>query len=201
MGWTKRKPLQKQCEWSSGGGGKNLQPPHGAAVVEDVFLNPGDYYFGGGNVRVRTLLGSCVSLTVWHPRLKIGGMCHFLLPRRTGLSEAKDGRFGEEAMDILLRNIQAANTRPEEYQVKLFGGGSMFYPPRFESGAGCDIPRLNVEMGRELVQRYGLHLEAEDLGGFGHRQVLFDIGSGDVWVRRNTAAFSQENVKPGADRL
>ncbi len=199
MGSAERIPVQNQGAADSSGNGKKSPVAASAVATEDVFLNPGDYFFGGGNVRVRTLLGSCVSMTVWHPRLKIGGMCHFLLPRRKDGGEAKDGRFGEEAMDILLHNIQAANTRPEEYQVKLFGGGCMFYPRREEGGAGWDVPRLNIEAGREMVKRHGLHLEAEDLGGFGHRQLLFDVESGDVWVRRNTAAFPQKNVKPGAD--
>lgn len=195
---TGRRLLQKQCEPLSGGGRPRSDK---AYSVKDVFLNPGEYYFGGGNVRLRTLLGSCVSLTVWHPQLKIGGMCHFLLPRRNGATTAQDGRYGEEAVDLLLGEIMAANTRPEEYQVKLFGGGSMFYSPRLEAGEGVDIPRLNIEMGRELVKRHGLHLEAADLGGVGHRQVLFDLGNGEVWVRRNTAALPPQNLERGAERL
>ena len=47
-----------------------------------VFLHPGECYFGGGPTRIATLLGSCVSITVWHPRLLVGGMCHYMLPSR-----------------------------------------------------------------------------------------------------------------------
>lgn len=169
-------------------------------AMEDVFLNPGDYFFSGGGLRLRTLLGSCVSLTAWHPGLKIGGMCHFLLPRRRVPAASRDGRYGEEAVELLLHEMAAADTRPEEYRVKLFGGGSMFYPPRYAAGMGS-IPLGNIAMGRELVKRHGLRLEAEDLGGYGHRQVLFDLGNGDVWVRRNTAGFPQRNLEPGAERL
>lgn len=171
-------------------------------AFEDVFLNPGDYFFSSGNLRLRTLLGSCVSLTVWHPGLKIGGMCHFLLPRRgTMAGKAKDGRYGDEAVELLLQEMDQAYTRPGEYLVKLFGGGSMFYPPRFATGQVGDIPGGNIAMGRELVKRHGLRLEAEDLGGYGHRQVLFELGSGDVWVRRNTAGFSQRNSERGAAQV
>jgi chemotaxis protein CheD len=31
---------------------------------------------------IRTVLGSCVSITLWHPVKRVGGMCHFLLPTR-----------------------------------------------------------------------------------------------------------------------
>lgn len=48
--------------------------------ISEVVLKPGDFYFGGGATRISTLLGSCVSMTLWHPRRKIGGMCHYMLP-------------------------------------------------------------------------------------------------------------------------
>ncbi len=48
----------------------------------DVFLQPGDVYFGDRHTRLRTILGSCVSITLWHPQRLLGGMCHFILPAR-----------------------------------------------------------------------------------------------------------------------
>ena len=40
----------------------------------EIFLHPGEFYFGDRHTRIRTLLGSCVSIILWHPRLLIGGM-------------------------------------------------------------------------------------------------------------------------------
>ena len=48
----------------------------------NVYLPAGKFHFGGGNVRVHTLLGSCVAITVWHPLKRVGGICHYLLPTR-----------------------------------------------------------------------------------------------------------------------
>jgi hypothetical protein len=50
--------------------------------------------------RIVTLLGSCVSITVWSPRLLVGGMCHFMLPSRGVIPEGATyaGRYGDEAM-------------------------------------------------------------------------------------------------------
>jgi hypothetical protein len=62
----------------------------------DIFLQPGEFYFGDHETRIRTLLGSCVAITMWHPRLRIGGMCHYLLPMHRGRSGKTelDGRGG-----------------------------------------------------------------------------------------------------------
>jgi Chemotaxis protein; stimulates methylation of MCP proteins len=51
-------------------------------AIMEIFLQPGDWYFGDRDTRIRTLLGSCIAITIWHPRLLVGGMCHFLLPGR-----------------------------------------------------------------------------------------------------------------------
>lgn len=151
----------------------------------EVFLQPGELYFGDGRTRVRTLLGSCVAIAVWHPRLRIGGLCHYMLPSRAiggrwrgrDHGHALDGRYGDEAMLLFLRHMEAAGTHPQQYEAKLFGGGRMF------DGAVVDIPYKNVVIARELVARHGLRLRAEHLGGSGHRNLQFEIWSGNAYLR------------------
>jgi len=46
--------------------------PPAVEGVKTVVLAAGDFHFGGGRTRISTLLGSCVSLTLWHPRRRIG---------------------------------------------------------------------------------------------------------------------------------
>lgn len=162
--------------------------------VLEIFLQPGEFYFGEDKTRIRTLLGSCVALTVWHPRLRIGGMCHYMLPRRprrrASDEQELDGRYAEDAMRMFLREILRARTRAGEYQVKLFGGGRMFAStPHLPRHAG--IAEANVEFGRAAIAQCGFSLSAEDLGGSGHRNVILDLWNGDVWVRRTALGASR----------
>ncbi len=165
--------------------------------VLEVFLQPGEWYFGDADTRIRTLLGSCVSISLWHPRRKIGGMCHYMLPSRGGCeASAPDGRYADEVIALMLRELERARTRPSEYEVKLFGGGNMF--PQLAkrrsraaaNGAGTGIPLQNIEIGRELMRRHGFRVKVEQVGGNGQRHVIFDVWSGHVWVRRDTATLS-----------
>src|SRR3954447_16549729 len=97
------------------------------ANLIEIFLQPGECYFGDRYTRIRTLLGSCVAITLWHPKLLIGGMCHYLLPQRPGAQPAiLSGKYADEAMRLLLGEIKRANTSPQDYEVKMFGGGNMF---------------------------------------------------------------------------
>jgi len=153
--------------------------------ILEIFLQPGEFYFGENGTRIRTLLGSCVAVTLWHPNKRIGGMCHYMLPTRPrgDAGSALDGRYADEALQMFLRELRATKTRPGEYQVKLFGGGNMF-----AGVAGAkrhlNISDRNVEFGCELIQKHGFSLAAQDLGGKGHRNVMLELWSGDVWVRR-----------------
>ena len=93
----------------------------------DVFLMPGDYFVGDERYRVRTLLGSCVSVTLWHPSRRIGAMSHFLLPG-SGHRKAHDkpGMYGDDAMTLLLDGLARHGVAPTQCQAKIFGGGAMF---------------------------------------------------------------------------
>lgn len=171
------------------------KPPH----VIEIFLNPGEYYFGDRDTRIRTILGSCVSITLWHPELLIGGMCHYMLPNRSGRgTKTADGKYADEALGLLFEEIRRSGTALDEYQVKLFGGGNMFH--RQVCTTQAHIGARNAEVGRNLVKYHGLRLTAADLGGVGHRTVLFDIWSGHVWVRQLSpqAADRCNDHEPGA---
>jgi chemotaxis protein CheD len=150
--------------------------------VMEIFLGPGDLYFGDRETRIRTLLGSCVALTLWHPTALLGGMCHFVVPTRPqpGLRHELEGRYADEAFLILLNEIRHTATSPDEYEVKMFGGGSQFTDV---PGQPMDVAARNVDAGLELVQYHGLNLTSMHLGGTGHRQVVLDVWSGDVWLR------------------
>ena len=171
------------------------------AHVIEIFLQPGDFYFGDKNTRIRTVLGSCVSITMWHPKLHIGGMCHYMLPFRQDSAAALDGRYAEEALHLFLHEIRLAHTRPSEYRIKVFGGGDMFpglnrknrcepHMNREDINACRNVSCKNAAIARSLLALHGFKIEAEDLGGDGHRQVIFDIWSGHAWVRKPPVAIA-----------
>lgn len=198
-----------------------LKPDH----VIDIFLQPGDFYFGDRDTRIRTLLGSCVSITMWHPKRLIGGMCHYMLPYRSAQKNTPsqyklDGRYAEEAMLMFFQEMARHNTNPSEYVVKVFGGGNMF-PDHKKRKGSCTLSSIkekvticskeeimacskdeimacsnvackNISVIDFLAREYGLHVAADHMGGLGHRNIIFDIWSGYVWMRK--PAVKDDNV-------
>lgn len=163
-----------------------------AAQSVEIFLHPGEYAFAEAGMRIRTVLGSCVAITLWHPRLRIGGMCHYLLPARSGGAAAGlDGRYAEEAVELLMQEAARRGTRAGEYQVKLFGGGNMLAAD--VGVAPLHVGLRNVEAGRRLLYERGMASVVEHVGSKGHRNIVFDIGSGNVWMRHSEAELHSCN--------
>lgn len=152
-----------------------------AASVE-IYLLPGDFYFADQPARIHTVLGSCVSIAFWHPVLRIGGMCHFVLPNRHKQgSHQSNGHYADEVIELMLREIYKRNTRPGDYQVKLFGGGNMF--ENFSVRQTLNVARDNIEAARVLLRENGFEIHAEHVGGSGHRRIIFDLCDGSVLMK------------------
>ena len=51
--------------------------------------------------RISTLLGSCVSITLWHRAKRIGGMCHYMMPSAIVETAAPlDGRYAGRSLAL-----------------------------------------------------------------------------------------------------
>jgi chemotaxis protein CheD len=170
-----------------------------ATAMELVFLRTGDFYFGKGAVRIKTLLGTCVAISMWHPFKRMGGMCHYLLSTRGSAQAALHvgaGFYADEVMTLFADALARHGTHPAEYQVKVFGGGNMF-PDRDavacralqscsdELRSPCaHVGCHNVLSARRLLLAGGFQIMTEDVGGYGSRNVMFDLDDGNLWVSR-----------------
>jgi chemotaxis protein CheD len=80
----------------------------------------------------------------------------------------------------MLQEIVQSGTKPHDFQVKIFGGGSQF--AEYDEVA-VNVATRNIDAGLELLAEHDLTVTSMHLGGTGHRQIALDIWSGDVWVQ------------------
>lgn len=150
--------------------------------AREIFLRPGEVVGGDARHIFRTTLGSCVSITLWHPERRAGAMSHFLLPSRGRAHRADlDGRYADEAVPLMFRELMRLGVDPAECHAKIFGGGRMFPSGPLRSAA---VGERNGEVARQLLASRGIRTVAEDLFGHGHRELVFEVATGDVWARQ-----------------
>lgn len=154
----------------------------------NLFLRPGQWWFGSnadGVRRVSVILGSCVAVTLWHPRLRYGGMCHFVLPQRAPRPPERDGRYGEEAIELLVRATERAGSVLQQYEAGIFGGANLF------AGAATvttDVGAQNVELARRQLEQHGLVPRRVELLGTEQRHLSLDLASGALAMRVGASA-------------
>jgi chemotaxis protein CheD len=161
--------------------------------VRDIFLLPGALAFGGPNLRIRTLLGSCVSVVVWHPKLHLGGMCHFLLSARYPVSAdaVLDGRYASDALHMLLLQMSQSVANVSEFSAHICGGANCFSEIAERSAQPFDIGRRNIQTAETWVAEHRLGLLQKQVGGEMYRHVAFDNSTGLLTVRQGTQAEAQ----------
>ncbi|KTT45667.1 chemotaxis protein CheD [Pseudomonas oryzihabitans] len=150
----------------------------------ELFLRPGDWYFGQGDRRIRTILGSCVSFVFWHPGRRLGGMTHALLPsrQRPAPGAPLDGHYVDEALELMLNAIARHGGDLSGYQVHLYGGGNMF--PQILRGRVKNIGDVNVDTALAQLARAGLRSIRTHVRGEGHRKLSLDLSDGRILIQQ-----------------
>lgn len=142
-----------------------------------VKVLPGEYFVSGDDLLLMTVLGSCISACLWEPRLRVGGMNHFLLPEGDLLDGA--GRYGAYAMELLINEMLKLGARREHLQAKIFGGAQVM-----RGISTLNVGERNTEFVRQYLRTERIALVSEDVLDICPRKVCFFLASGKVMVKR-----------------
>lgn len=149
---------------------------------EHLALMPGQMYLGKDAASLKTLLGSCVAITLWHPVRRMGGMCHYLLPQRPRRAgDPLDGRYGDEALHAMVAQLQRAGVTLSEMHAHLYGGADTM--PQADK-LKFNVGERNIEQGWTLIDQYGFQLQGVDVGEDIPRTVTLELSSGEVTMKR-----------------
>lgn len=125
-----------------------------------------------------TTLGSCISVCMFDPVIKVGGMNHFLLPEERH-SERKNNfcmRYGNNAMEKLLNEILKRGGQKDRIILKAFGAGNVL-------SINANIGEENQKFLKKYITDEGMKLETCDLGGDLPRRVAFFPATGKAFVK------------------
>lgn len=126
---------------------------------------------------LQAILGSCVGVTLFHPRHRVAVLAHVVLPSasgRTGLP----GKFADTAIPEMLKMLALEGVPSAGIVAKLAGGANML-----GNAAGpLQIGEANVAAITELLSAKGIRVIAKDLGGTKGRRMLVDCQTGIIEV-------------------
>ena len=164
--------------------------PESTSVYTKKFLTIGEIYLAESPTYIWTVLGSCVSIVLHNPRLKVSALCHAQLAEyvdvenRTlkyslnGSSASKtDFRFVGTSFDYMLDTFLSMGIKKGEIYTSIFCGAHVI--PNFTQNIGSD----NVNLALSLIQKNGLVLINKDVGGLKSRTIYHHSDTGLTKVR------------------
>ncbi len=155
-------------------------------AVETANVGMGQLAIAGRPGRLTAVLGSCVGVALYHPRLRVGAMAHVVLPESCGRA-APAGKFADTAVPEMIRELQKRGANPAGLVAKIAGGACMF-----GAGGPLQIGEDNVRAVLSALARAGVRVAAQDTGGKTGRRVTLDTETGSLLVE--TAGKSPQTL-------
>ena len=122
-------------------------------------------------------LGSCIALAVWDPRVKVGGLAHFMLPSGSA-NNSSPVKFIDTGLDTFLRALEAKGAMLSRSTLKAAGAAAML-----TVGGGLAIGKRNAESMQAALADRGLALTATALGGNAGRTVQLEVADGRFLIK------------------
>jgi chemotaxis protein CheD len=152
-----------------------------------VFLKPGELYVSDIPTIVSTILGSCIAVTIYNKRLKLGGICHAMLPRSPFAKEHSVFRYADSSILYMLNKFTTMGIKKDEMEIKLLGGADVIDRINEDTAS---IGRKNIDIALEIIKNESLHLVISDVGGRMGRKVHFYTHTGKILLKRINSVHS-----------
>ena len=145
-----------------------------AIVYTEAILWAGDLVVDVSPVRMSTVLGSCVSVCLFDPSRRTGGMNHYLVPRG-----GNTAIHGEWSTTQLIERMRTLGSSLGDLQSKVFGGGSPLKLANEKYAIGDE----NVVVARRILAEHGIPIIAERVGHGAGVRLFFENWTGVVWLK------------------
>ncbi len=150
--------------------------------VRKVFLKPGEWFFAEIPTVVATVLGSCVSITMFSSAHRCGAICHAVLPEENTPGDAY--RYVDASIMGMLRNFDRHGIKRSQIEVKLFGGSDVLPIRDCTRETVATVGSQNIDTALRIIERDRLRLVTSDVGGVQGRKILFHTYTGEILLKR-----------------
>jgi chemotaxis protein CheD len=154
---------------------KRIDRPFCRTDKSEFFLGIGEVAFASKPCVIRTVLGSCVGVSLYDPVLKIGGMSHFLLARAP--QGQNSTRYGDIALNSLIDKFLQAGSKIGRLEANEAGGGLILNINEI-----FFVGERNIQVADEILAKRGLRTLRREVGGDKGRRMILDSETGIVQI-------------------
>ena len=149
---------------------------------KEIFVEVGGHRVATNPTVLKSVgIGSCLSIILYDPVKRIGGMAHAMLPYyEEGRDSHNPIKYVDTSIYILLDELVNKGAIRERIIAKLAGGAQMF---AFLGAGTMNIGERNIKAAKKTLKKEKIRLRSEDVGGDRGRTVILDIVTGDVTIK------------------
>jgi chemotaxis protein CheD len=129
-----------------------------------------------GDILITYALGSCIGITVFDPKARVGGLLHFMLPDSTldsNKAKTMPAMFADTGITLLFKSCYAIGAEKKRMIVKVAGGASILDDTNY-----FRIGQKNITAMRKIFWRNNVLIDGEDTGENFNRTVKLELSSG-----------------------
>jgi len=152
--------------------------PKAETELKLIFLHPGGLYASREAAKLSIILGSCVAVCMYNPRLKIGGATHYLLPSLRGAAGPNSPRYGDFAIEQLLDQLMKVGSQKTELLAHIYGGASVL--DSFRASTEESIGSKNVRLAHDMLREESVPIVKLEAGGEKGRKISMRTDTGEI---------------------
>lgn len=150
------------------------------SVSQMTHLHIGEMFVAGEGYVVSTVLGSCISVCLYSPENRVGGVIHYALPtlpKNVDESSSEALRYGDYAIHLLVQQmVEMTGAKVESFRAKIVGGAAGLGDSQNQAGPG------NTKIAEAILSKLKIPVSGRDVGGSRGRKILFHTGTGRLQV-------------------
>lgn len=144
----------------------------------------GELYVTNRPMVLKTVLGSCVAVSMFDKKSGVAGMNHIVLPGeyidhlgQTVIFKGDDTRYGNVALRVMLTRMQELGSSNERIIANMVGGSYMW-----PCSNKVDVPKMNVDYARKFLAEHRIKVVNEVVFKKNALRVFLNTVSGRLTV-------------------
>lgn len=141
------------------------------------------------DVLVTFALGSCICISVYDPKVRVGGLLHFMLPDSSlDANKAKEspGMFADTGIPLLFKSCYTYGAEKKRMVVKVAGGASILDDTNY-----FRIGQKNITAMRKIFWRNNVLIDGEDTGKNFNRTVRLNLHDGRCVIKSSDGTVKE----------
>jgi len=138
----------------------------------EYLLAPGFIIVPVEPMLVYMILGSCVAVVILNRKAGIAGLCHYVKPKLPD-NEAPRSVYGTVAIVTLIRLLLERGGTIKDLEAQIVGGSDL---------PGRSIGKENAEIAVRILEKRGVYIASQDIGGDKGRKIIFNTDNNSLAV-------------------